>query len=569
MNDREAAARIAAVRERCRADLRFFAFQYVQTKDPHDKQNPRKPFPHLAYLDYTLEQFQFGPKLQYIAKSRQLMLSWGLAIVGLWTAQFRPLSTVLFQSKKEEDAATMVYEKAPLQGRMSFILANLPRYLFGCFNDRGEWVEFGEHDSFFKACASFGRLSLPNGSEVRALAQGAEQVESRVPTLFLNDEASLQEEWASAQAAAQPAIDGDARGITVGTMRLPSDYGDEIACCDEINPDLVMRGVSTFTSLSGVAGLRIHYSADPHKDPRTAEGQAWKDRQLGSGAYQGGEAGWRWQQHMEINPKSRSGEIVLPPACDERAWKRIQHPTLTYEQMIERRWVFDAGMDYGARNLTVWSVFAMSPEGKRYMVHEIAHPAKEVGGIPGFCRLMKEGDAAKLLKHVNGRIWADPTICHNHDQNTPGGLVTKSDLFAQNGVFLQPAPSKGADADDIFLGRLLGYYWQGWEDEYFEPLFQIFTCCRATLERFPLLRWADWSEAIRQAKESKEAMEQKYADPWDAAKYAESGWPEIPRYSAPAPQGSLAYYVRKARLLDQQQDSIYASSGRTKGESHA
>jgi hypothetical protein len=327
-----------------------------------------------------------------------------------------------------------------------------------------------------------------------------------------------------------------------------------------------MRGVSTFTSLSGVAGLRIHYSADPHKDPLTTDGQAWKERQLGSGAYQGGEKGWRWQQHMEINPRSRSGEIVLEAACHESAWAKIRHPVLTFEQMKEARWVFDSGFDYGARNATVWLVFAMSPEGKRYLVHELSVPAKEVGGIPGIARLMQE---SPLFPLVNGKIFSDPTVCHNNDQNTPGGLVTKSDLFAQYGVFLQPAPSKGQDADEILLGRLLGYYWQGHEEPDFDPLLRIFTSCHQTLETLPLLRWADWSEGIRQQKEHKEAMEQKYANEWDAIKYAESGWPQIPVYHAPAPVGSLSYELRKARILDRKQSDIYSQAGRRDNEGRA
>jgi len=257
---------------------------------------------------------------------------------------------------------------------------------------------------------------------------------------------------------------------------------------------------------------------------------------------------------MEINPRSRAGEIVLQPANEPKAWAKIVVPPLTYEQMIEKRWVFDSGFDYGARNATVWLVFAMSPEGCRYLVHEVSVPAKEVGGIPGFARLMHE---SKLLPKVNGRILADPTVCHNHDQNTPGGLVTKSDLFAEHGIYLQPAPGKGADADEILLGRFLGYYWDGWEEpESFEPLFKIFSSCRQTIETLPMLRWQDYYEGIRQDKALKEAMEQKYANEWDAVKYAESGWPTIPVYTSPPLEGTLKWYRNRA-ALDRPRGGLY------------
>jgi hypothetical protein len=201
----------------------------------------------------------------------------------------------------------------------------------------------------------------------------------------------------------------------------------------------------------------------------------------------------------------------------------------------------------------------MAPTGIRYLVHELSIPAKDVGGIPGICRLMHE---TPFLKHVNGAIYADPTVMFNADQNAMGGLVTKSDLFAANGVFLQKSPGKGQSADDVLHGRLLGYYWDGWEEpETFHPLLRIFSSCRQTITNLPLIRYQDWAEGLKAQKAFKEAMEQKYCNEWDAIKYAESAWPDVPTYSAPAASGTYSWYLKRARSFDRKDDDIYHRSG--------
>jgi hypothetical protein len=170
---------------------------------------------------------------------------------------------------------------------------------------------------------------------------------------------------------------------------------------------------------------------------------------------------------------------------------------------------------------------------------------------------------SSLLKHVNGRIHADPTVMFNADQNALGGLVTKGDLFAANGVFLTKAPGKGQSADDVLLGRLLGFYWDGWEDgDTFYPSLRIFSSCRQTIQNLPLIRYQDWSEGLKAQKAFKEAMEQKYCNEWDAMKYAESAWPEIPSYSAPVAAGTYSWYMKRAKAFDKKDLDIYHQAGK-------
>jgi hypothetical protein len=521
----------------------FYCFTYLRTRDEHDATNPLKPLPDLPYLKWLLNTWHTGPKLQYVAKSRQLMVSWLLCAYALWTIQFRPYALVLLQSKKEEDTAPFIYEKSPEQARISLMVKHLPEWLKVCKSPTGGYVPFGPEQTMFSYC----NVILPNGSSVEGIPQGAAQVEGKVPTLFLGDECSLQSEWRTAIAAAKPAIAGDARAICVGTMRQPSDYGEEIAPCADVDPDGVMRGVAEFRSLNDVYSVRVHYTADPGKDPATPAGAAWKQEQLSSGAYRGGEKGWHWQQHMEINPLSRAGTLCIPMFRDIE--HRIIIPNLTLNQM--HNWSFDAGLDWGVRNHTVFLVFGMSPEGRRYMVYEFSQPAGDCGGIPGVCRIIK---SHPLFKAVDGNIHADRSM-FRQDENATGGLTTKAQIFAENGVNLVKCKEYGQPADEVALDRLINYYWAGWERPDFDPLLYITRSCTQTLKHFPLLMYEEWSEALAAEKSLKEKMKDLHTDQWDAFKYAEVAWPDYPKYQPGLQVGTLAWHKQRAKRFEQRAGS--------------
>lgn len=525
----------------------FIFSGFLKTKDEHDRNNPLKPFPDLAYLRYTIDYWH-SHKLTYTAKSRQLMISWLMSAYALWTIKFQPFALVLFQSKKEEDAAQMVYMKSVESGRLSLMEAHLPPWMQVCRNNEGAYIPTDIRAG--QAC-SFGTVLFPNGARCDALAQGASQVESKVVTLFLNDEASLQTEWQSAQAAAQPCMD---KGVTVGTMRLPSDYGDAISPCANADPDGAMRGVGHFRTDEGVLGIRIHYSADPGKDPLTPDGQAWKSEQLDSGAYKGGEKGWRWQQHMEINPLARSGTKCLPCLDSEEACAKIVVPDKTLSQMHD--WAFDAGLDWGVNNEAVWMVMGMNPLGHRFIVHMIARPGDELGGIRGMCYEMRKHP---LFERVNGLIYADPSLW-KRDQNTTGGIVCNADIFRENGVILIPAKAKGQSADEVTLERLNHYYWPDYDTPAFEPILQVFQSAATKLiPNWRSLVYEEWSEGVAADKSPKEKMKDLRTDQFDAFKYAEVAWPDYPRYTAPPAPGTLNWWKGRAQPPKQPAD-VYSNS---------
>jgi len=518
----------SAERARCAADPWYWIAKYGITKDEHDKRNPVKLIPNHEYLRFVITEWHTGPRVQFVAKSRQLMVSWLLTLYAVWTAKFAPHRLVLFQSKKHEDACKMVSMKYPDQARCTFIEKHQPAFLRGCVGDKGEWFPLKIED-----CMVEGRVVYPNGSTIEAIPQGPAQIEGRVPSLFCNDEASLQDEWRAGHAAAMPCVTGTteedtAHYITVATMRLPSSYGEEIAGAGFCDPDGIMRGVGRFRSLTGVPTLRIHYSADPGKDPSTPEGRAWLERALRG--YTGMDD-VAWRQHMECDPFVQSGKQVIPHWDAIKA--RVVIDPIPAESM--HGWQFASGLDWGAVNKAVWLVWARDQSGNLYAVEEIAEPGNQIGGIRGFCALIKQ---SPFFEYCNGTIQADPTIW-NKDQNTHGGMVSKAQLFQEEGVFIQPARTNGQAADDILVNRLQGAYWAGMGTDDFEPTLFIFKTCKNLLRTIPIWRYEEWSDFAGQDRSLKEKIKNFEVDSFDAWKYCFVNMAEPGAASRSAPRGSF------------------------------
>jgi hypothetical protein len=523
---------------RCRESFEYYLMRHVRTRDEHDKKSPVKRVPDKAYIRYLAHRFQHGPDVQYVAKSRQLMVSWILCARACWEMQFHPHARVCFQSKKLEDACEMVFDTEWKVARMSFILGSLPEYLRICVasvEEAGVFVEKIVPYSMDNRVFTWGSIKMPNGARCDALAQGAAQVESKVPSLFLSDEASLQDEWADSQAAAAPCLEGGGKGITVGTMRLPSAYGHEIATAANCDPDMVMRGVAEFESVGGIPSIRVHYSADPDKDPQTPQGLEWFTKAVQN--VPGGYDGHRWGAHMEIDPKSRAGMPVVPQ------WRKIESKVVIDDLPVElvRRWRLDAGFDWGVANKTVFQIFANDYSGNRFMVYELAVPAGQAGGVPGIARRMK---AHPLFPIVNGQIAADPTVW-NDTQSQGGGVVSNAVLFQKEGVHLKKARLRGQEADEIWEQKVNAYYWTGWDEPGFTPRFFICRSCTETIGGIPNLRYQEWSPALADKNDLKEKFVDKRNDWLDAWKYAEVAMPGLPggEIAQTAPPGSFDWLL--------------------------
>lgn len=67
-----------------------------------------------------------------------------------------------------------------------------------------------------------------------------------------------------------------------------------------------MKGISKRTTKLGFHVLRLHYSADPEKDPTTSQGKRWYEEA------RKGMSDARWRQEHEIDYGALGGQLVFP-----------------------------------------------------------------------------------------------------------------------------------------------------------------------------------------------------------------------------------------------------------------
>ena len=157
----------------------------VKTIDEHDEQAPVKAFPMAPYVKPIVNEWEKESVL-HIAKSRQMVLSWLGICMLLHEAQFYGFRLEAVFSKKEEDAHALVE-------RAKFVYDHQPLWLRNiCSLDRKMRDQ------------PYGNLHFKNGSKIKGLAQGKDQVRSYVPSTSLIDEAAFQDKFEETYGACVP-----------------------------------------------------------------------------------------------------------------------------------------------------------------------------------------------------------------------------------------------------------------------------------------------------------------------------------------------------------------------------
>jgi hypothetical protein len=215
--------------ERCRREAAHFVFERVMTKDEHDLEHAIKPFPDHPYLRSLLDALLVSGRLMppeealaaraaghsdlwlhslatsgllLVEKSRQVMATWLCCAYLLWRAKFRPHQLILVQSKKEEDAANLVFAKEAWQARISFMETHLPKHLQTCI-----WPRAG----------SYAQLSFPNGSRLWGIPEGGDIIRSNTASVIFGDEAAFQPEFGNSFTAALPAVKGGGQYVAISS----------------------------------------------------------------------------------------------------------------------------------------------------------------------------------------------------------------------------------------------------------------------------------------------------------------------------------------------------------------
>lgn len=180
----------------------FHPLQWVWTKDEFDKECPLKPFPREEALLDVLAEIHDNP-IVFIGKSRQLTITWLVVAYLCWWARFYGNQLLFIQSKKEEDAANLVYNKEPDSARIDFIENHLP-----------VWMRQPRR-------FSYGQILYPNGSKIWGIPQGSDTIRSYTGSALFSDEAAFQPFFLQAYRAARPSC----RKIIAVSSAEPSEFG--------------------------------------------------------------------------------------------------------------------------------------------------------------------------------------------------------------------------------------------------------------------------------------------------------------------------------------------------------
>lgn len=232
-------------KEHCRRDPHYYIFEKLRTKDEHDLNAPLKKFPDEPYLRATLDDYLVSAKLlrppeaihslnagtpleqlehwyatgiYFTEKSRHVMATWATCAYLDWRCRAFPHQLVMAQSKREEDAASLVYDKEPGQGRVSFLEQALPEYLRMCKQPQN---------------AKYCHMYYENGSHLWAIPQGGHIIRSHNPSVIFMDEAAFMEEFGHAYTAALPAITHGGQLIVVSSAEV----GEFMTLCETEAPD--------------------------------------------------------------------------------------------------------------------------------------------------------------------------------------------------------------------------------------------------------------------------------------------------------------------------------------------
>ena len=158
---------------RCATEPWYWLVNYVWTvqKDETVEGSEVNRFPADEYLRYTFD-IMFRERYLCIDKSRQMRMTWLLMAYALYLAQFNEKSEVICQTKKENVADTELVKRA------YFMATNQPSWL---------------RPKFAKTASSFCLLKFPNGSLIRGIPKGGDQIRSFNPTTTIIDEAGFLE----------------------------------------------------------------------------------------------------------------------------------------------------------------------------------------------------------------------------------------------------------------------------------------------------------------------------------------------------------------------------------------
>jgi hypothetical protein len=203
--------------EFCRTDPLYWLQTWTETFDEKCKekglQSPYRPFPRKPYFAFLFQLFQTEPRL-FVPTSRDMMISWAAVGFGVWKCQFFGRQHVIVQAQKESKVAELI------KGTGN------PGYAATLYERQPQWLK--ESHPLLKPLQDMPAtmMSWANGSTLRGIPQGVDQIRMFHPTLYLVDEAAFIDDFEQSYGAAIAV----ASQIIAVSSAAPSFFGD--VCTD-------------------------------------------------------------------------------------------------------------------------------------------------------------------------------------------------------------------------------------------------------------------------------------------------------------------------------------------------
>lgn len=288
---------------------------------PHDGEHGR-------YLKVLCDLFMEYP-IAIMLKSRQMMASWLMCWLVLWTAMYQKGSLSILQGKRLDDVKAVGTKS--LMGRLMFIYRNLPEFMKSAQMLDAERLSKHErkHDVSAKGAETLTSLVVPGGGVAVAAPQGPDVIRSKTATTVIMDELPHHPEGLEAWTAALPTVDGaeqrfsKARLWGVGTPNGRDPLCFEMADWDDwrnwdertgftYEDGTPVEGLRVYLKrreydgyeLSPICCIRLHYTAE--YDP-----EAWARRRATRAAYPSEGA---YEREHEISFRTVAGMAVYGTA---------------------------------------------------------------------------------------------------------------------------------------------------------------------------------------------------------------------------------------------------------------
>lgn len=269
------------------------------------------------------------------------------------------------------------------------------------------------------------------------------------------------------------------------------------------------KGVQDGISAEGIQLIRIHYSADPNKDPDTPKGTEWLATEL-----QGyrGKTDPRWRKEMEIDFSAHGGQLLFPYLLEHEKAIFVRPYNIDGLRLA-------AGLDYGTRNPSAFEVLAKGNDQDIQVVWEYYEPPKRKDETDEAVRARKGYKsltaAIKKCPYFDSKlpILADPSLWNKTQEAANSKEITSvAELFKQEGVILTPG-QRGRDF--ACYERLDNDFWETPPN----PKLTIFQNCEWLWWELKRLRFDEYTEATQVNRNLKEQIVDRDNHAWDAFKY--------------------------------------------------